>query len=73
MTDEQPSPFRNLWRKPELDRSLTQLDEDHVAHMRNASKFYGWAVTMAAMGHDPGTPKQPMRLPSEHWTKETNE
>jgi hypothetical protein len=51
------------WKRPPLDRELTYLEEDHEAHMIQASDFYNWAITMAACGHDPCTPKEPMRLP----------
>lgn len=57
--------FGSVYQQPELDRSLVGIDELHDDHMRNASRYYGWAITMAAMGHNPHTPDKPMRLPSD--------
>ena len=60
----QPSLFA-AFNGPKLDRNLVGIDELHDDHLRNASAYYGWAVTMAACGHDPCTPQEPMRLPRD--------
>jgi hypothetical protein len=61
----QPSLFGSRWEQPHLDRSLAAFPELAHDHLRNASAFYGWAVSMAASGFDPCTPKAPMRLPRD--------
>ena len=61
----QPSLFGSQWEQPTLDRSLCSADELADDHLRNASRYYGWAIYMAAKGHNPHTPREPMKLPRD--------
>ena len=62
--------LQKFWALPTLDRTLVGIEEYHEAHLRNASSYYGWAIAMAASGHDPQTPKEPMRLTSDRLNRD---